>query len=343
MAPRERMAAALDFQPVDTVPLVYHPSPRGFYEHGEKLRALFNTLPDDLGTEFTAPLPVPPPGTIGERGEYREFITDEWGVEWECLIFGMMGHPSKQPLDDFAKLRDYTLPASSFDVPGKLERTRQWAAARKEAGFYTAGWAGGIFERLIALRRYEDVLMDIADDAPEIHELADRVCGYVAKEAAFWVAAGVDAVRFGDDYGTQDSLIFSLDGWRGFFKPRLKRMLAPVKAAGKKALFHSCGQIGAVLGDLKEVGADSIWTQLSVYSQPELGALCREIGLAVEIHIDRAGIMTRGTPEDVSAAVSTAMDAFKPLDGGAWFYIEIDNGFPYDNIVALIESVRALR
>lgn len=337
------MAAALAFHPVDAVPLAYHPSPRGFYEHGEKLRVLFHSLPDDLGTEFTAPLPVPPPGAVNWRGEYRECITDEWGVEWDCRIFKIMGHPSKRPLDDIAALKEFRLPVNSHDVPAKLERAKREIAVRKDSGFYAVAWVGGLFERLIALRRFEDVLMDIADDTPEIHALADMVCDYYAKEAAFWVEAGVDALRFGDDYGTQDSLILSHGNWRAFIKPRLTQMLAPAKIAGKKVLFHSCGQVGAILGDLKEAGADSLWTQLSVYNQHDLGARCRDIGLAVEIHIDRAGVMTRGTPDDVRAAVAFAMDAFRPLDGGAWFYVEIDNRFPFKNIEALIEAIRLYR
>ena len=37
MSPRARMQAAIDFRPVDVVPLQVHPSSAGLYEHGQKL------------------------------------------------------------------------------------------------------------------------------------------------------------------------------------------------------------------------------------------------------------------------------------------------------------------
>jgi hypothetical protein len=29
--------------------------------------------------------------------------------------------------------------------------------------------------------------------------------------------------------------------------------------------------------------------------------------------------------------------------GGTWFYVEIDSGFPFENVQALIETIAALR
>lgn len=126
-------------------------------------------------------------------------------------------------------------------------------------------------------------------------------------------------------------------------KPRLAKLMEPIKSAGKKVLFHSCGLVGDILGDLKEIGADSIWPQLPLYDMRELAARCREIGLAVAIHIDRAFTMTHGSPEDVKKAVETAFEVFRPDLGGSWFYIEVDNGFPFENIEALVKSVAKYR
>jgi len=48
-APRERVLAALDFQPPDIVPLEYHASPSGSFEHGERLHQLWERHPQDFG------------------------------------------------------------------------------------------------------------------------------------------------------------------------------------------------------------------------------------------------------------------------------------------------------
>jgi hypothetical protein len=47
--------------------------------------------------------------------------------------------------------------------------------------------------------------------------------------------------------------------------------------------------------------------------------------------------MTRGAPEHLRAAVAQLAETFRAGDG-AWVYVEIDAGFPWANVEALIES-----
>ena len=70
---------------------------------------------------------------------------------------------------------------------------------------------------------------------------------------------------------------------------------------------------------------------------------CRELGLAVEIHTDRARTMTFGTPDQVRELVKREYDTFRMDQGGAWFYVEADNGFPFENIQALVETIALWR
>ena len=65
--------------------------------------------------------------------------------------------------------------------------------------------------------------------------------------------------------------------------------------------------------------------------------------MACALHIDRAGVMTYGTPDDVKRAVHTAAEAFDVKNGGAFFYVETDNGFPLENIRALLETIGEYR
>jgi len=91
------------------------------------------------------------------------------------------------------------------------------------------------------------------------------------------------------------------------------------------------------------MGVDSIWPQLPAYDMRWLAARCRELGLAVAIHTDRANTMTHGSPEQVRALVREEYEIFRPDLGGSWFYVEVDNGFPFENIQALVEQIYALR
>lgn len=185
--------------------------------------------------------------------------------------------------------------------------------------------------------------MDLYDGVPEIHRLTDGIAARCRVEIDNLLAYGYDAVQFGDDFGTQAGMLVSPELFRTFFKPRYAELIKPIKAAGKKVLFHSCGYVLPILEDLKEIGVDGIWPQLNVYNLEEFAPYCRSLGLAVAIHPERSNLLTRGTPEDVRRQMHRYAEIFRPWDGGSWFYLEIDNGFPYENIEAMVEVIRELR
>ena len=70
---------------------------------------------------------------------------------------------------------------------------------------------------------------------------------------------------------------------------------------------------------------------------------CRALGLAVAIHTDRARTMTYGKPEEVRELVKREFDTFRMMEGGSWFYVEADNGFPFENIEALVTTIAQWR
>ena len=138
-------------------------------------------------------------------------------------------------------------------------------------------------------------------------------------------------------------MLMSPECWRKFFKPRWKKLFQPAVDAGLDIHFHSCGQVMPILADLQEIGVTSIWPQLPAYNMKELADYCRNLGLAVAIHTDRANTMTYGTPEDVRELIKREFDTFRMMDGGSWFYVEADNGFPFENIEAQIETIAQWR
>jgi hypothetical protein len=108
-------------------------------------------------------------------------------------------------------------------------------------------------------------------------------------------------------------------------------------------IFHSCGMILPILDDLREIGVNAIWPQLPLYDMANFAARCKGLGIAVAIHTDRANTMTYGTPGQVRALVEREYETFRMWEGGSWFYVEADNGFPYENIEALVNTIAQWR
>lgn len=343
MTSAERVKNAMHYRPVDKVPLQYYYCPVGYYEHGEKLNELYASLPGDFEPFRRMPVPVIPPEHIDSEGRYHEFRTDEWGVVWEYRIYGVTGIPYRRPITRPEDIRSYRLPPAPSLSGNEFDAYKEAIQSRSHAGFYAFGEAGSLYERLLHLYGDENVLCDIAEDAPEINELEDRLADLGTQYVVRSVLAGADGIAIGDDYGTERGMVMSPKRWREFFKPRLERMLKPAVKAGLDIHCHSCGQITPILEDLKEVGVTSIWPQLPAYDMRELAARCRDIGLAVAVHTDRARTMTYGTPDDVRRLVETEFETFRMAEGGSWFYVEADNGFPFENIRTLIETIRQWR
>jgi len=343
MTRRERVQHAMHYQAVDKIPVRYYYCPVGYYEHGEKLNDLYATLPGDFEPFRRMPIPKLTAADFDENGKYHSFQTDEWGVTREFRIYGVQGIPNKYLLNSPEDVAAFNPPPfPPLDGPA-FEAYRQQVLASKENDYFTFGGTGNLYERLIALYGDENTLCDIFNDEREINLLADKLTEYNLVHVKRAVNAGVDALAVGDDYGTERSLLMSPECWRSFFKPRWKEILKPAVEAGLDIHFHSCGMIKPILEDLAEIGVTSIWPQLPAYDMKELAEICRSLGLAIEIHTDRARTMTTGTPQEVRDLVKREIETFKMHEGGSWFYVEADNGFPFENIEALVQTISECR
>jgi hypothetical protein len=324
----------------DCVPVQYYYTPVGYYEHGDRLNDLYRELPGDFQPFRRFDPPVLPAADFDTEGKYHAFKRDDWGTLWEFRIFGIAGIPCEYPLADERKIETYTAPPAP-PLPDNIADARR-AAVRTDSYYHLAG-CGSLFERMIEVRPEADVLCDLISDEPWIHRLADVILEYDRALAKAAAASGADGIAFGDDYGTERGLLMSPELWRAFMFPRLKNIFQPARDAGMDIHFHSCGHIWDLLPDFAELGVTSIWPQLPAYNMEKLAKRCRELGLAVAVHTDRARTMTSGTPAQVRDLVLREYETFHLADGGGWFYIEADNGFPYDNIEALVRTIKDLR
>ena len=340
MTRRERVFNMLSRRPVDRPAVQYLYTPVGFYEHGEKLNDLYERYPGDFGAFRRQPIPAPPASSFDAEGRFYERKTDEWGVTQVYRVFGIMGHAVGFPVKTAADASDYRFPPYPEYIEDiDLYRKMVWEAKKE---YFVFGGGGGLLERLWLLRGYENAMMDLADDTPGNSILLDRLAGYFRKQVEAAVAAGADGVSFGDDYGTQNGLMFSKDTFRRVLKPRLAYMMEPARKANLHIHFHSCGYVMDLFDEFKDLGINSLWPQLPLYDMRVLKRALDYYGFSLAIHTDRANIMTYGSPADVREAVMLENEIFKPKDGGAWFYIEADTGFPFENMEALVEAVYSI-
>jgi hypothetical protein len=65
--------------------------------------------------------------------------------------------------------------------------------------------------------------------------------------------------------------------------------------------------------------------------------------MAVQLHPDRGELMQRAAPGEVQAYLLDLVETFNVLGGGSFLYLEVDPGFPWENVKALFTTVMELR
>jgi len=337
MNKRERVEKAYNFEKPDKVPLQYHPSPRGYFEHGEKLRDLFMKYEGDFDDVSKEEIPFIPKNAYDKNGDYYEEIKDEFGILWAHRIFKIMGHPIYRPFDNLNNIASYKFPKPKYGDEKFINSIK----TQKKSAYCLKGEIT-LFERMTAIRKFEDVLMDMYMDTVEINKIADMFMEYYLIEIDNLLKADVDSIFIGDDFGTQDDLIISPKIFRSFLKPRYKIMIDKIHKAGKKVHFHSCGANLKLLDDMADLKIDSYWPQLNAYDTKQLAKILKDNKIATSLHF-RGHTMNFGTPDEVKRWVSEVSEHFDCTNGGSWYYIEIDDEFPFENIQALFKTMDQLR
>ena len=114
-----------------------------------------------------------------------------------------------------------------------------------------------LFERLHCLRGIENAFADFHLHPNEVNRLLDALTDYYLELIRSWgTLGGVDALFMSDDWGTQTSLMIAPAMWRKLFAARYRRLCDKAHRYGMHVIFHSCGNVTAIIGDLIDAGVD---------------------------------------------------------------------------------------
>jgi hypothetical protein len=200
-----------------------------------------------------------------EVGGGRWERIDEWGNLWGRVDPTSKGEVVRGVLESLSDMDRYEFPDySKPDSYGPVRRTR----AEHPDKWLRAGLPGFAFNIARKLRRLDQYFVDLLTEPDRIHALHDRIDAMLVDMIRNYAAAGVDAVMFCEDWGTQAELLIDPKLWRTEFGPRYERLCALAHDSGVKVFLHSCGQIESVVPDMIAAGVD-----LFQFDQPELHGL----------------------------------------------------------------------
>lgn len=233
MNSRERVIATLERQPIDRTPIDCWLYQKQFVE---KLNA--------------------------EYGSRDKFL-DEFNID---IFVGFVPYPNQfGRLFDVSELKDVDLGDPhdekwlshsdwNYDFAGVNVREAVTQHGSKRA-IIAHTW--GIVEGTSQLIGIENCWMNLAGKPKLMAAWFDRYADWLCGLMESLKGANVDIVTLSDDWGSNQTMLFSPRMWRKMIKPYAKRVVQYARSQGLYVNLHSDGYIMQILDDLVEIGYHS--------------------------------------------------------------------------------------
>ncbi len=205
----------------------------------------------------------------------------------------------------------------------------------------------GPFQIVTFLMEMDEFFMLMYDDP----DVAERILGKMLEfELEYYrriLEAGegrIDIIRPHDDYGTQASLLFSVDMWKEFFMENTKKLTSLAHKYGAFYQQHSCGAIRPLIPEFIKCGVDILEPIQKVPGlEPE--GLWKDFGEKITFHggIDTQHLLPFGTPEQ---GTEETAHFIKTLHHNGGYILMASQCFegdvPIENIEAVYQADRSV-
>lgn len=293
------------------IPAAVQVLPSAMVRHREALRAIARRYPDLFAARVLAGDFDAVGGTYAE-GRH----VDAWGCVWSNAHHGqeaiVTGHPVPRR-EDVHALRP---PEVDAGLPH-----------------------GFLFLRLADLRGFEEIMVDFAEEPPELQMLIDVVHGYNLRqlERLLHGRRAGEVFCFGDDQGMQHALPIRPATWRRHLKPCFAELFARCRQAGQVVYMHSDGCIHEIIPDFIEIGVSVLNPQFRANGLDNLVRTCKG-RVCVELDLDRQ-LFPFAAPGQIDRHVADAVDALGDPAGGLMLQAEVDDGVPLEAVEAICRAL----
>jgi uroporphyrinogen decarboxylase len=306
---------AMNFDHPEFIPVSVSLLPSAWIRHREALEEIVLRHPVIFGdrqpgaTDFDA---VPTTYAAGEH-------VDAWGCVWSNIHQGAESIVTGHPVPTRADVHTLQAPP-----PG-------------------SGFKHGFMWLILAdLRGFEELMVDFAEEPPELQRLIDIVLEYNCGEIARLLERRPAIMGFGDDLGMQHGLAIGEHKWRKYMKPCYRRMYGMCHDAGAKVHMHTDGHIVPIIKDLIECGVNVLNPQVRANGLYNLQRECKG-KVCVALDLDRQ-LFPFCTPQEIDDHVREAVQVLGDPAGGLMLVAECADDVPLENIEAIccaLEQYRA--
>lgn len=205
------------------------------------------------------------------------------------------------------------------------------------------GHAGAYQMAATNLRGPEQLFIDMIEEPEACQELFDRMNDFLIEHYRRILEAAkgrVDILLIHDDYGTQNSLLFSVPMWKQYFSRNLRRFADLAHSHGAFLMQHSCGAVEPLISEMIACGVDMLDPVQKVAGmEPEI--LREKYGGKITFHggIDTQQLLPNGSVQQVREECDRFIQTLSH-NGGYVFsssqHLQAD--IPVENILAMYDQ-----
>lgn len=261
--------------------------------------------------------------------ELRQKLKDDfrWIAPWDTYK-----HPQGKPVFDVQR-QEMELGAGgvfsycedvgevfAFDWPNPdyLDFTQILQELKNTGDVYRAsGFWCPFFHDVAEFLGMENYFVKMYTHPEVVHAITKQVVDfYLEANRRFFEKAGnlIDAFFFGNDFGSQVSLLISPEAFREFIAPYIKRLIQLGQDYGYQVILHSCGSIYRIIPDLIEMGIEALHPLQAKATNMGAKKLAREFKgkLSFMGGVDTQDLLVNANPEEVKADVRRLKNLLGP-------------------------------
>jgi len=339
---RKNTLKAIKFEKPDFIPMFFAINPACWHHYDQD--ALIDLMEEH---KLLFPNYIRPEGKVvpeyGLEQRKDEPYTDYWGCVWETADDGITGSVHQHPLESWNNFENYKAPEPEENngmFPVNWEEIKTGITEAKNKNVFTMGGLphGHTFLRLQDIRGYVNLIMDMADENPNLSKLVEMVSDFNFEIINKWLEINPDIITFPEDLGMQVGPMLSPAHFRKYIKPVYQRVMKPAKDRGTIIHMHSDGDIRDLVDDIIDGGVEIINLQdlvngIDWIQKKFAGKVC------IDLDVDRQKITAYGSPKDVDNLIREEVEKLGSKEGGLLMTYGMYPGIPLENTKALMDAM----
>jgi len=347
MTSKERVLTTFAHEEPDRVPISYYANPgidKRFKDYYKDVRGDDRSLGVILDLDFRAvgagykgpKLHEEVPGRNVDSlwGIHTRYIEHESGGYWDFCDFPLE-HADEETVANWPMPNPDDFDYSKLDA--ECDRHERFAVYTGGAGLPDIINATGM------IRTMQQVLIDLITDNPAGLLYIDRrleINLEITRRTLEAAKGKIDFVWLGEDLGTQNSPIMSIELFRKHIRPRHQKFVDLAKSFGLPTMIHTCGSSSWAYEDFIEMGVKGVDTLQPEAANMSPRYLKDHFGGRLFFHgcISTAGPVAYGTPEEVTDYCRETLDIMMP--GGGYCFApthSLQDNSPTENVVVMYD------